>query len=69
VGTDCDFGVDVNDGGYNFSISGDVFVLEVTTQSGCMSKVDVEAFLKHCALSYTDLYIDCIGIERIRDYT
>lgn len=67
--TDCDFGIDVNDGSYEFSISGDVLVLEVTSQSGGMSKVDIEKFLKYCSINFPAQYMVNVTSDLMRTYT
>lgn len=64
----CDFGIDVNDGNYELSISGDVLVLEVTSQSGGMSKVDIEKFLTYCSINFPDLYMENVTSDLIRTY-
>jgi hypothetical protein len=69
VDNDCDFGIDVNDGSYEFSVSGDVLVLEVKSQSGGMSKVDIEKFLKYCSINFPDLYMENVTSDLMRTYT
>ena len=69
---DCDFSVDEYDENYEFVRNKDTGVLMLRAFNQCgydCTNTDVVKFLEYCALNFTDLYIECIGIERIRDYT